>query len=77
MHEDYFTIKAVPYDIPVIGYQNNTVNTLRLWSAELVKDISDLESYTKADFDTYITNKNWVQRISKILYPDDSTYDGR
>lgn len=77
MHEDYFTIKAVPYDIPVIGYQNNTVNTLRLWSAELVKDISDLDSYTKADFDTYITNKNWVQRISKILYPDDSTYDGR
>lgn len=64
-------VLAVPYDSAVIGYKNNVVNTLRLWSAELPPqdDISD--------YWAYIHQRNQIESISEILYPDDSTYEGR
>ncbi|SFF95888.1 glycogen/starch/alpha-glucan phosphorylase [Sporolactobacillus nakayamae] len=64
-------VLAVPYDSAVIGYKNNVVNTLRLWSAELPPqdDISD--------YWAYIHQRNQIESISEVLYPDDSTYEGR
>lgn len=75
--EDYESIKAVPYDIPVIGYGNNTVNTLRLWNAEPLQVDFDLSSFNHGDYLKAVQYKQAVERICKILYPDDSFYEGR
>ncbi|CUH94559.1 Glycogen phosphorylase [Propionispora sp. 2/2-37] len=71
-------VKAVPYDIPLIGYENSTVNTLRLWSAE-VQDTSGLSysSLAPDDYRKLLEYKNWVESISQILYPDDRYEEGR
>lgn len=71
-------VKAVPYDIPVIGYDNNTVNTLRLWSAEVRDElIANYSSMTPDDFRKLLEYKSWVEAISQILYPDDRYEEGR
>lgn len=71
-------VKAVPYDIPVIGFDNRTVNTLRLWSAEVRDGFSvNYSSLTPADIRNLLEYKNWVEAISKILYPDDRYEEGR
>lgn len=72
IHEKYDTVLAVPYDIPVIGYQNQTVNTLRLWSAEIAEEAANPGDYKKA-----LEYRYSVEAISEILYPDDSSYEGR
>jgi len=77
MHEHYETVLAVPYDIPVVGYQNNTVNTLRLWSAELAEGDFNFATLNRNDYLKAVEYKHSVQRISKILYPDDSFLEGR
>jgi len=77
IHEQYETVLAVPYDIPMVGYQNNTVNTLRLWSAELAEGDFNFTSFNRIDYLKAIEYKHSVQRISKILYPDDSFLEGR
>lgn len=77
IHDDYETVLAVPYDIPVIGYQNNTVNTLRLWSAELAESDFNFASLNRNDYLKAVEYKHSVERISKILYPDDSFIEGR
>lgn len=72
------TIKAVPYDIPVIGFDNRTVNTLRLWSAELRDGLNvNYSSLTPGDIRKLLEYKNWVEAISQILYPDDRYEEGR
>lgn len=76
-HENYETVMAVPYDIPVVGYQNNTVNTLRLWSAELAEGDFNFASFNRSDYLKAVEYKHSVERISKILYPDDSYLDGQ
>lgn len=64
-------VLAVPYDTPIIGYKNETVNTLRLWSAEMPPhDESD-------DYWSYIQQRDRIESISEVLYPDDSNYEGR
>lgn len=76
IHENYNIVHAVPYDVPVVGYKNNTVNTLRLWSAEFTSDFN----YKDLSYEEYkekMRQKHAVQRITKILYPDDSSYEGR
>ena len=75
--EDYESVKAVPYDIPVIGYGNHTVNTLRLWNAEPMQADFDLSSFNHGDYLKAVQYKQAVERICKILYPDDSFYEGR
>ncbi|MCI1857029.1 MAG: glycogen/starch/alpha-glucan phosphorylase [Sporolactobacillus sp.] len=64
-------VLAVPYDTPVIGYRNDTVNTLRLWSAEMMPQDES------GDYRSYIRQRNRIERISEVLYPDDSNYEGR
>ncbi len=77
VQEGYESVRAVPYDIPMIGYQNNTVNTLRLWNAEPLQADFDLSSFNHGDYLKAVQYKQSVERICKILYPDDSFYEGR
>ena len=76
VHENYSSVRAVPYDVPVIGYHNDTINTLRLWRAEYSRD--DLyRELTLGDRHRAFRYKNNVQLISRFLYPEDSTEEGR
>ena len=77
VHEDYKSVVAVPYDVPVIGYKNKTVNTLRLWNAEIPRDFSDYATLTQEQVHKKNEHINNVNRITQHLYPDDSTYGGR
>lgn len=73
----YGKVRAVPYDIPIVGYQNDTVNTLRLWSAEPLESELDLNSFQQGNYLKAIEYKYSVEAITEILYPDDSHYAGR
>ncbi|WP_010631682.1 glycogen/starch/alpha-glucan phosphorylase [Sporolactobacillus vineae] len=64
-------VLAVPYDTPIIGYENDTVNTLRLWSAEVPPQSEG------TDYRAYMQQRKEIESISEVLYPDDSNYDGR
>jgi len=76
-YEDYESVLAIPYDTPIIGYKNNTVNTLRLWSAETIDKDFDLESFSKGEYTKAVEHKYSVQSISQVLYPDDTRVDGK
>ena len=75
-HNGYESIKAVPYDTPIIGYKNNVVNTLRLWSAETINDDFDFSSFNRGEYFKAIDN-NPLKCISYVLYPEDSFYEGK
>ena len=77
VYEDPLTVMAVPYDVPIVGYHNSTVNTLRLWNAEVNRDFSDYGMLTKEQRKKKSEYREFVESITKFLYPDDSTYDGR
>lgn len=77
IHENYQSIRAVPYDTPVKGYRNNTVNTLRLWSAETMKEDFDFSSFSQGDYAKAGEDKYAVEAISQVLYPDDSYEKGK
>lgn len=70
-------IDAVPYDIPILGSNMETVNTLRLFSAELPEEEIDLNGLQKGDYQKFIDKKFAVEAISQILYPDDSSFQGK
>ena len=76
-HINYEPVLAVPYDTPVVGYNNDVVNTLRLWSAETVSEEFDFSSFSRGEFLKAIEYKNSVEAISHVLYPDDSIYKGK
>ncbi|MEW6662302.1 MAG: glycogen/starch/alpha-glucan phosphorylase [Bacillota bacterium] len=77
-HENYEPVLAVPYDIPVVSYQNiKNINNLRLWSAEPMLEEFDLHSFNRGDFSEAVSYKSEVEAISYILYPDDSSQAGR
>ena len=76
-HKDYEPILAVPYDMPVPGYCNGTVNTLRLWSAETDGPGFDFAMFSKGDHEKAIESQNNVNAITNVLYPDDSTPRGK
>lgn len=80
MHVDYDgyePILAVPYDMPVPGYENRTVNTLRLWSAETDGVGFDFKSFSRGDFERAAAGQYAVSSITSVLYPDDSTERGK
>lgn len=70
------TVKAVPYDMPVIGYGDGTVNTLRLWQAEAVEAF-DFDRFNRQQYDEAVKEKNRAEDISAVLYPNDDTDEGR
>ena len=75
-HENYNTVEAVPYDIPVIGYDNTMVNMLRTWSARSPKRI-DMQSFNSGQYVKAMAERELAEVISKILYPNDDSYQGK
>jgi starch phosphorylase len=73
---DTSDVVGIPYDIPIAGYDNNTVNTLRLWSARASKEF-DLNYFQHGDYLKAVEEKNISENISKVLYPSDEFYEGR
>ncbi len=76
VYENYSSVRAVPYDVPIIGYHNHTVNTLRLWRAEYSRE-NVYRELSIGDRHRAFRYKDQVQQISRFLYPDDSTEEGR
>ncbi|MGE4282957.1 MAG: glycogen/starch/alpha-glucan phosphorylase [Clostridia bacterium] len=77
IHENSDNVLAVPYDTPIIGYDNNTVNTLRLWSAEASTRDFDFSSFSRGDYAKAVEYKYSVESISQVLYPDDSNHENK
>ena len=69
-------IMAIPYDTPILGYRNNTINTLRLWKAEAIEPFN-FEDFNNQDYEKALREKNRAENISKVLYPNDSNYEGK
>lgn len=76
VHFEDGDVLAVPYDTPVIGYGTNNINTLRLWKAEPVQPF-DFDLFNEQDYDASVKEKNRAEDISRVLYPNDSTNDGK
>lgn len=70
-------ILAVPYDVPVVGYGGDTVNTLRLWSAEPYKENFDMDAYNRGDYSAAMKFRSDVEAITCVLYPDDKADPGK
>ncbi|MCM1991689.1 glycogen/starch/alpha-glucan phosphorylase [Oceanirhabdus seepicola] len=77
VHENYESILAVPYDIPIVGYKNNIVNTLRLLSAEVMDKEFDYYHFNKGEYTKAFEDKYNTEAISYVLYPDDSYEKGK
>ncbi len=77
IYENYESIMAVPYDVPVVGYHNKVVNTLRLWSAEARLKELVCSALSRRDCKRTVEYTHTVQDISNTLYPDDSSYEGK
>ena len=76
LHEGYYSVLAVPYDMPVIGYENGIIDTLRIWSAEPVEQL-ELSSFDAGDYAGADAAKNTAETICKVLYPNDNHYTGK
>lgn len=78
---DYEAVWAIPYDVPVIGYRGDKkdyhINTLRLWSAEPVREMANRNLGGSSNYYSYLNYNRSVESISEFLYPDDSQYEGR
>ena len=76
IQENYQSVRAVPYDLPVVGYNNNMVNTLRIWDAEAIDDFN-LNSFDKGDYHKAVEQQNLARTICEVLYPNDNHYAGK
>ena len=76
VQEGYQSVRAVPYDLPVIGYNNNVVNTLRIWDAEAI-DTFNLDSFDKGDYQKAVEQQNLARTICEVLYPNDNHMAGK
>ncbi len=76
VQEGYQSVLAVPYDLPIVGYGNNVVNTLRIWDAQPINTFS-LESFDKGDYHKAVEQENLAKTICDVLYPNDSHYAGK
>lgn len=74
--ENYESVLAVPYDYPIVGYNNNQVNTLRIWDAEPIVDFQ-LESFDRGDYFKAVEQQNLAKTIVDVLYPNDNHYAGK
>lgn len=70
------TVLAVPYDVPVIGYGTDNINTLRLWQCEAEEEL-DFNAFNDQDYLRALTQKNKAEDITRVLYPNDSTWEGK
>ena len=70
------TVLAVPYDVPVIGYGTDNINTLRLWQCEAEEEL-DFNAFNAQDYATALAQKNKAEDITRVLYPNDTTKEGK
>ncbi len=76
VQENYQSVIATPYDYPVVGYNNNTVNSLRLWDAK-PKNQFDLKSFNEGNYQKAVEEQNLASTITEVLYPADEHYQGK
>ena len=74
--EGYQSVRAIPYDVPIVGYGNGIVNTLRIWDAEPI-ECFHLESFDKGDYQRAVEQENLARNIVEVLYPNDNHYAGK
>ncbi|GKH34998.1 glycogen/starch/alpha-glucan phosphorylase [Muricomes sp. OA1] len=76
IQENYESVRAIPYDMPIVGYGNHVVNTLRIWDAEPITNFS-LESFDRGDYHKAVEQENLAKMIVDVLYPNDNHYAGK
>ena len=76
VQEGYQSVRAIPYDLPIVGYGNGIVNTLRIWDAEAV-DCFQLDSFDKGDYQKAVEQENLARTICEVLYPNDNHMAGK
>ena len=74
--DGYQSVRAIPYDMPIVGYGNSVVNTLRIWDAESI-DVFRLDSFDKGDYQKAVEQENLARNIVEVLYPNDNHYAGK
>ena len=73
---DYNSVRAIPYDMPIVGYGNGIVNTLRIWDAEAIVNFS-LSDFDKGEYQKAVEQENLARTICEVLYPNDNHYAGK
>ena len=76
VQEGYQSVRAVPYDMPIVGYGNNVVNTLRIWDAQPI-DTFSLSAFDKGDYQKAVEQENLAKNLVEVLYPNDNHYAGK
>ncbi|MDI9241502.1 glycogen/starch/alpha-glucan phosphorylase [Fusibacillus kribbianus] len=76
IQDGYQSVRAVPYDMPIVGYGNNVVNTLMIWDAEPINTFN-LDSFDKGDYRNAVEQENLAKNIVEVLYPNDNHYAGK
>lgn len=76
IQEGYQSVRAVPYDLPIVGYRNNVINTLRIWDAEPINTFN-LDSFDRGDYLRAVEQENLAKNIVEVLYPNDNHYAGK
>ena len=76
VHENYQAVTAIPYDMPIIGYNNNVVNTLMIWDAQPVECFK-LDSFDKGDYYKAVEQENLARNLVDVLYPNDNHVQGK
>lgn len=76
VHDGYQSVKAIPYDMPIVGYNNNVVNTLIIWDAEPV-ECFELEAFDKGNYHKAIEQQNLARNLVEVLYPNDNHIAGK
>ena len=76
VQEDYQAVRAIPFDLPIVGYGNGIVNTLRIWDAEPMAGFQ-LDSFDKGDYRKAVEQENLARNIVEVLYPNDNHYAGK
>ena len=76
VQENYESVMAIPYDYPIVGYDNHIVNTLRIWDAEAIVDFQ-LDSFDRGDYHKAVEQENLAKNIVEVLYPNDNHIAGK
>ena len=76
IHEGYSSVIAVPYDMPIVGYGNDMVNTLMIWDAE-PKEVFRLDSFDKGEYNKAVEEENLAKNLVEVLYPNDNHISGK
>ncbi len=76
VQEGYQSVLAIPYDMPIVGYGNNVVNTLRIWDAQPINTFS-LSAFDKGDYQKAVEQENLAKNLVEVLYPNDNHYAGK